>query len=700
LDVHKKVTKIIESETADSSSEKSKATKAALNKSIQAKTLKTQKSIDNYSKFKQIKEKLYGISVFNVKMSQLVFSMRTDDGNELTLSVGKIKNHLNISNRPERISNVICVDSITLGIITNGVSRLLLNPWTVSTEVCLFWESWQSIDSDPQIQISAESDCIMLDISPEHLKCIELIQKEVFEFAANFSGANKTEELVGESPTKIPSSDKEQHYKDDLRAGAFHFVDSTSNNIDELPLPYQVMFWNKNISAMAWRYPQPRALTKIRVFPVPFKISEDSYEEQKVLCHLEHWSDCHGCYQPYTQFYLSESEVCHLDLPQNNNKPAVACTWRIVLTSPSEQLESQYSYKRVLLCSRALAGCIRVDSYFNKVLIPEFTLAVQISNVSVSLHNHIDKTLSVIPPECLNRFVSDQAFPDIQCFMILTLNNLRAYLATWNFETISFDVTTVTKCEILDYAFLTMQPLIEPFTFKLEISLSNTINVNFISKTIHLKFGASAAHTLAVSEQMWSESFRNKIEQPSTNLTIMTHYVICNDTNINLRFGQAGYEEIFLPSKHCHLYSWRSQKCKQMIRVALEEFHWIWSETFRIDIDGTEIYKITDENQVMIVVTVSSISATQKLVIFSGQLVICNTLLEHFEMKVVEAVEVDKDKTFKNAPIQIISGNSVPPSILINYKRKYFLRLRFYGLESAWSGDIPLVENTKCAQPW
>ncbi|KAI4462039.1 vacuolar protein sorting-associated protein 13b [Holotrichia oblita] len=122
--------------------------------------------------------------------------------------------------------------------------------------------------------------------------------------------------------------------------------------------------------------------------------------------------------------------------------------------------------------------------------------------------------------------------------------------------------------------------------------------------------------------------------------------------------------------------------------------------SFRIDTDGTEIYKITDENNVMIVVTVTSLSATQKQVVFSGQLVICNTLSEHFEMKVVEAVEVDKDKMFKNAPTQIVNGKFVPPSILINSTKKYFLRLRFYGLESAWSGDIPLVENMKCAQPW
>lgn len=92
------------------------------------------------------------------------------------------------------------------------------------------------------------------------------------------------------------------------------------------------MFWNKNISAMAWRYPQPRALTKVRVFPVPYKITLGSHQqdELQVLCHLEYWSDCRNCYLPYTQFYMSESEVCHLKLPSANPQPTVASSWRVV----------------------------------------------------------------------------------------------------------------------------------------------------------------------------------------------------------------------------------------------------------------------------------------------------------------------------------------------------------------------------------
>lgn len=242
LDVQKKILAILRMTYKDGNSEKQNP-QVPTKEPIDVKTqLKTQKSIENYSKFKQIKEQLHGISVFHIKMSQIVFAIRTEVGNELTLSVAKIKDHLNVSNRPERITNVISIESITFGITTNGISRLVLNPWTVSIEVCLFWESWQSIDSNPQIQISAESDCVMLDISPEQLQCIELIQKEIKEFTANLSSdPSNVEDTIEDVTPKVPPSDKEQHYKDDLRAGAFHFVDSASNNIDELPLPYQVM---------------------------------------------------------------------------------------------------------------------------------------------------------------------------------------------------------------------------------------------------------------------------------------------------------------------------------------------------------------------------------------------------------------------------------------------------------------------------
>ncbi|CAH1278988.1 unnamed protein product [Diabrotica balteata] len=123
------------------------------------------------------------------------------------------------------------------------------------------------------------------------------------------------------------------------------------------------MFWNKSISAMAWRYPQPRALTKVRIFSVPYKRTLGSHDDLQVLCHLEYWSECRNAYLPFAQFFLSESEVCHLTLPGGNPQLIVASTWRVVITMFNYNEEQKRS---ILISPRALAACIRIDSYFNK----------------------------------------------------------------------------------------------------------------------------------------------------------------------------------------------------------------------------------------------------------------------------------------------------------------------------------------------
>ncbi|XP_065172744.1 intermembrane lipid transfer protein VPS13B-like, partial [Atheta coriaria] len=448
---------------------------------------------EHYLKYELIKQKFKGLSIINLKLSQMVLAMHTKNDVEVSVAFSSLTNNLSIQNRPEKLLNTTSIECMTIGCVSNGTSKLILNPWSTSFEVTLFWESWQSMNSSPQTQISAESDAIVLDISPDQVLNIQDLLEDIQELSRNFPKNSEDTSKMRKEPSKGPVTEKEQHYKDDLRAGAFHFVDSTSNNIDELPLPYQVVFWNRNVSAMAWRYPQPRALTKVRVFPVPFKISTGNEEDEQILCHLEYWSDCHGCYQTFTQFYLSETEMCHLELPKSYPQPAVACTWRVVLTAP---MIKDYHQSRVFVSPRALAGCIRIDSYFNKHLIPQLTLAVHIASVNVNLINYFDKRANYTMPKGLKKFYSDLLIPDYQHVVTLTIDNANAYLATWKFEMAVFDINCNAKCAILDYAFLTLQQLIEPFSFKFEVSLAKTIGINIISQPIRVLFGAGAAHTL------------------------------------------------------------------------------------------------------------------------------------------------------------------------------------------------------------
>lgn len=59
----------------------------------------------------------------------------------------------------------------------------------------------------------------------------------------------------------------------------------------------------------------------------------------------------------------------------------------------------------------------------------------------------------------------------------------------------------------------------------------------------------------------------------------------------------------------------------------------------------------------------------------------------------MEAAADNKEQEFKNAQSHIVGGKTAAPSIFINNTQNYYLRLRFFGLESAWTGDIPLREH-------
>lgn len=654
---------------------------------------------DQYERFKEIKKRLCGLSFINIEISQIVVAVKTSHDIELTLCVGEINHNITINNRPERVIVILKYNYLSLGISQGTWKKLLLNPWSLSAELVLFWEPWQDEDSDPQIQVIIESDTIMIDISPQQVHSIRVFVDEITSFIARY--------FVGEiqitAPVKTCINESNQYYKDDLRAGAFQFVDAQTNNLNEPPLPYQVVFWSKNASIMAWRYPQPRVLTKVRVFPVPFKVTAiDEGIEQQILCHLEYWSDCYNCYQPYTKFYLSETEMCHLELPINEPKPIIACTWRVVLTSVTlnEDNTKTYSATRVPISPHVLAGCIRIDSYFSRSLVPDLIILMNISSINVSLYTNMETEYTM--PECLKEYNCDLTLPDNQCFLTLHLQNVKAYLSSWNLESMMLDATTDISFTILDYAFLTYQVLIEPFNARIQFSFANKVSLNFASKPIRIRFGATTAHTLFVSAQLWHQKWLTK-DSSSTSLNelvIVTRYVICNNCNLPLKFGQTGYEEIYLPTRYCHLYAWRSQKCKKMLRVAIEDDNfWIWSEPFPIDKESTQMLRIGDHNMT-IIVTVKALSTTQHQIIFSGQLCLYNMLLEHFEFKVVDAVTLDKDNAFKTAQTYIINGKSTPPTILLNMKKKHNLRIRFFGLDSAWSGDIPLTENSKSSQPW
>lgn len=651
-------------------------------------------------KYSNIKNRFNGVNKFNLNFSQLVFVFTTLKEMDMTFSIENLESRFSFWSRPERILDILTVKNVAVSANVDSSTRFLLNPWSCTIKTVLQWESWQDVSSDPQIQMSVNSDCFNLDIGPDQIKCIEAVMEECNELNSIFklSETESDEAMSNETGDEYllgPSFGKDQYYKDDLRAGAFQFVNSTSDS-SELPLPYQVMFWEDDFYAMAWRYPQPRVLTKVRVTPLPYKPGATDSSRLQVLCFLEYWSECHGYYKSFAEFYLSETEMCYLEIPKSEPQTAVSCIWRVVLSLSDNQSQN--------ISPRVLAGCLRIDSYFNPAIIPKYQISANCFSINVCLFNQFNKKLALIMPEKLRYYTPDGLIPDNQCFFIFKAEYTEFYIASWRPNIACIDFKSNFKCCVLDYATLTLQPFLEPVYLTIGLNLLDSVNINILAERFEIKMGPTIGHTLAVSSQLWTQSWlssKTSIDVELPDMVIITRYVICNDTNIKLRFGQTNTEEdILLPSRFLHLYCWRSQKCPRSLKIGIERNGWVWSKSIAIDADKSESVQFVKGEHTNVIVTVKALSATQKQIIFSGELVICNMLLDQFELKVISLAAVNKDTELRSADSHIINGKSTAPSILINTSKKLALRVRFLNLESAWSGDIPLEENVKCSQPW
>ncbi|KAJ8868198.1 hypothetical protein PR048_032007 [Dryococelus australis] len=549
-----------------------------------------------------------------------------------------------------------------------------------------------------QVQVSMDSDCILLDVGPDHLRCIQHLWQEYSLSLLSAIDPGKPPETVSTwmAPGAEPRQD--QHYHDDLRAGAFRYSDAESTGRDELPLPYQVAFW-ADPPTMAWRYPQPRALTKVDVFPVPFQLATAKHASRdQVLCSLEYWCECRSSYQLYATFQLSEQEMCRLELPQAPRIVA-SCAWRVQLfiRSPSSNDdEDDEDVPHLHVSPRALAACMLVDSFYSLDLIPQLQLSVSVSSLQLSLYNHLRE--EDVPP-MLEGYTMDSLVPESQCFLTLSLDKCRAFVGNWlrGRGCCLIQLGGSISCNVVDYAYLCRHCIVEPFAAQVEVVATDVAHVSCVTKLVVLKLGPPVAHTLAVSAESWLQALGSSRHQ-----VILTKYVICNDTMRPIRFGQAGTDEdILLMSKHCHMYVWRTQKAKPLLRVGIEEGLWVWCESFPVNSDEMHWCPVSDcgRKELNILVKVVSLSATQKVVIISGQLVIMNKLVQHLECQVIPLLD-DNTKSLNDVQNFIVAGNSTVPSILVDSSSKLVLRIRFHGQDSMWSGDIPLSKNTNHFKPW
>lgn len=180
-----------------------------------------------------IKSKKFNVPDLHLSTKQIVLSLKTDTGAEIIISLASLNGNLSTLVRPDRIYSSLSIDSFIISAILNGNIKVLLNPWCCNITTCLLWESSYNNEVIPQIQIQADSESLYLDFGPDQIKIIKMVMRDCQLLLSEFSSLSASE---SKNEKQIILS-TEQHYKDDLKAGAFQFVDGTA---DELPFPYQV----------------------------------------------------------------------------------------------------------------------------------------------------------------------------------------------------------------------------------------------------------------------------------------------------------------------------------------------------------------------------------------------------------------------------------------------------------------------------
>lgn len=351
-----------------------------------------------------------------------------------------------------------------------------------------------------------------------------------------------------------------------------------------------------------------------------------------------------------------------------------------------------------VVSARALAACLRIDSYFNSLIIPNVQIALNIGVLHVSLYNHIDTSVYNGLPPPLDRYSLNGRIPEIQCFMSLEQKSAVLVLNKWVDDSVLLDVGGTLSVHVLDYGHLSMQEVLDSLEGRFQLSLSDKVDASLTCNPFTLKLGPAITHTLTVSTHLWLASFNEE----EKNVIVLTRYVIANNSNIPIRFGQSGTgDNILLESKQCNFYSWR-QIGNQMIRISIEENTWVWSRPFSVNKDGVQVVEFNNSTiTTAVFVDVTSLSATQKLVTFSGQLVISNQLIDNFEMRLVKYDAEIGSKMTVSKEVYLIPGKSFPSSIMLENNKKMAMRLRFTNLTHlSWTGDIPLQPNIKWGQPW
>lgn len=264
-----------------------------------------------------------------------------------------------------------------------------------------------------------------------------------------------------------------------------------------------------------------------------------------------------------------------------------------------------------------------------------------------------------------------------------------------------FDAETEIACDIIDYTFMNYTALLENFKARAYIECTDDEKkLNFVTSTMHLSYGQSVAHAISVLNRIFKDCDQLLV-QPETDLVLMSRYVVCNQTNIDLEFGQFGTSEVMtLPARSFLLYSLHLEENSDDGQIFIRLKDTDVSMPLKIDQEGT--HKCIIRNRILIV-TIQNISSFQKKISISGHVEFYNMTSNPFFVQYkIYANQVD---TTQNSVVTELTINeksnasAIGPCIDEGVQES--IKIKFSTLpKKSWSGEIPLKEIGKNNKPW
>ncbi|XP_062394523.1 intermembrane lipid transfer protein VPS13B-like isoform X2 [Sardina pilchardus] len=680
----------------------------------------------------------------SLRTVQMVVAMETDahpSRPSLTVSVSGMKGSLAMRHGPkltdplQLASLLIEVDDLLVKTGLRDRNRLLLGPLTCSAKLEARWCRHSGSPGpgpgpepgQPKLLLDLKGGLLQVFWGQEHMNCLLLVQ-EYLQGYLQKSGAYPDPAPEEPPPTSRPQSppgphpSKTEHSSDDLRTGLFQYIQDPASQ--KLPSAHEVVFYNETDDSpgvMMWRYPEPRVLTFVRITPVPFNTTEDPDistadlgDVLQVPCSLEYWDEIQRAFVPYRDFSLSESSACELQLPSlsvglglglaNQQRELVASDlWRVVVsaTDTGDEQSSDSESGSQLQCDQlvsptALAACTRVDSCFAPWFVPSVGISLQLAEVQLRLCHHLEQ-LGTAPCQRLRPFLPDRKLPQEQEYMLIGVSEPRAYLRQWSGRRPSqlyqeLSLSSRLEVQLLEYRNLTLRPLVRPFSLRGQAAvtqgpLHRALDGSVFVEPVFATVSQHMVHTLDTAVKGWQQNLNPEAEE-----LVFSHYVICNDTQETLRFGQVDTDEnVLLACVHSHQYSWRSHKSPQLLHICIEGWgNWRWSEPFSIDNVGTLLRTIEYKGQTAsLIIKVQQLSGIQKQVVICGRQVMCSYLGQALELRLVQHYVGADGQTVVREHVGCLDAGGKLPSYVLEDSELTELCVRARGDED-WSQDVRL----------